>query len=208
MDILVRVLFQSTLPLRGATRNSAGFWKHTNFNPRSPCGERLLTQCLLRFFAISIHAPLAGSDLGTAVVGVCDEQFQSTLPLRGATRTSRQGNRRRWKISIHAPLAGSDRPYTSSPRYSLSFQSTLPLRGATRSLRDRRRHHPISIHAPLAGSDQADQSLDQHTGISIHAPLAGSDLLSLFSDGFDAISIHAPLAGSDLRTSSALARPF
>ena len=57
-----------------------------NFNPRSPCGERL------DFFAankkrphISIHAPLAGSD-PTYEQLTAYRRFQSTLPLRGATR--------------------------------------------------------------------------------------------------------------------------
>ena len=57
-------LFQSTLPLRGATR----FKKQRciiffNFNPRSPCGERL--------------NQLKKNDY--------TYKFQSTLPLRGAT---------------------------------------------------------------------------------------------------------------------------
>ena len=56
--------FQSTLPLRGATtpffpcRQS-----RADFNPRSPCGERLdRLMSLTSANAISIHAPLAGSD--------------------------------------------------------------------------------------------------------------------------------------------------
>ena len=57
------------------------------FNPRSPCGERL-----------------------AVTYGNHDQrlQFQSTLPVRGATTDSITG----WetvRISIHAPRAGSDR---------------------------------------------------------------------------------------------------
>ena len=78
--------FQSTLPVRGATRLAIRErWLREHFNPRSPCGER----------HDSIALPSA---TGT---------FQSTLPVRGATRGRVCGQ---WmkSISIHAPRAGSD----------------------------------------------------------------------------------------------------
>ena len=57
-------LFQSTLPLRGAT-DTPYPTEHctTYFNPHSPCGERLIQpadHAVSRH--ISIHTPLAGSD--------------------------------------------------------------------------------------------------------------------------------------------------
>ena len=79
-----------------------------NFNPHSPCGERLpRLNIIAPFHPISIHTPLAGSDIKSLkslnVVAI----FQSTLPLRGAT------------LSLSTRSACS------------IFQSTLPLRGAT-----------------------------------------------------------------------------
>ena len=58
------VLFQSTLPLRGATWMSARrTCTGTNFNPHSPCGERRTERPQgIRYGRISIHTPLAGSD--------------------------------------------------------------------------------------------------------------------------------------------------
>ena len=56
--------FLSTLPSRGATFKHyiSSMWI-CNFYPRSPRGERHVFQALLLHpFAISIHAPLAGSD--------------------------------------------------------------------------------------------------------------------------------------------------
>ena len=57
--------FQSTLPVRGATACSPAVLRHCKyFNPRSPCGERLdnvHSRC--HAFTISIHAPRAGSDV-------------------------------------------------------------------------------------------------------------------------------------------------
>ena len=73
-------------PLAGSDRKtlktSANSW---NFNPHSPCGER--------------RVPLTYAS--------CICQFQSTLPLRGATRLQKQSGMT-IKISIHTPLAGSD----------------------------------------------------------------------------------------------------
>ena len=145
--------FQSTHPLRGATLDKvrrqhlirisihaplAGCDRHRaggigilqHFNPRTPCGVRLVCIGVTLFIL----------------------PFQSTHPLRGATI-----NGDRWKeyghISIHAPLAGCDpvmrrcemlrlhfNPRTpcgvrhDRPRGACAcyrFQSTHPLRGAT-----------------------------------------------------------------------------
>ena len=57
-------------------------------------------------------------------------EFQSALPLRGATNSTVRG--------YHTVL----------------FQSALPLRGATLTSSGMPAHVTISIRAPLAGSDQ------------------------------------------------------
>ena len=80
-------IFQSALPLRGATIKAVEIFLVSHyFNPRSPCGERheFRIRCYL-WHLISIRAPLAGSD---------DENAHRY--------EQRQG------ISIRAPLAGSD----------------------------------------------------------------------------------------------------
>ena len=101
-------VFQSTLPVRGATQATMPPALRPDFNPRSPCGERP--------HQAAIHSACQG--------------FQSTLPVRGATTSSQAA---RWYssdfnprspcgerlfivitpdtvhiISIHAPRAGSD----------------------------------------------------------------------------------------------------
>ena len=103
-----------------------------DFNPHSPCGERRGLQDAFGFVhGISIHTPLAGSDetrmgvqqsrnisIHTPLAGSDRPYtsspkysllFQSTLPLRGATRFGEEGRAER-QISIHTPLAGSDAP--------------------------------------------------------------------------------------------------
>ena len=101
--------FQSTLPMRGATQIlilhiALSF----NFNPHSPCGERLSINVNGNMIGnISIHTPHAGSDAFRKIPAVPARQFQSTLPMRGATRYWTY-NSIRALISIHTPHAGSD----------------------------------------------------------------------------------------------------
>ena len=123
--------FQSTLPLRGATSfaftvspngdisihaplaGSDDLGKHLVSHPtlisiHAPLAGSDPTDCAAACNAvISIHAPLAGSDKQKAGEFVAAFQFQSTLPLRGAT-----------SVMPRSMMA-------------LLFQSTLPLRGAT-----------------------------------------------------------------------------
>ena len=104
------VLFQSTLPVRGATADSLGAAHGDSyFNPRSPCGERRLQiSWLVHPFHFNPRSPCGErqvADLSEWWWG----QFQSTLPVRGATG--------------HECERGLE-----SKRL---FQSTLPVRGAT-----------------------------------------------------------------------------
>ena len=110
VHIVLIPIFQSTLPVRGATGTlNAPQQCQTHFNPRSPCGER------------------RGS--GAANYEIADI-FQSTLPVRGATGKN-VGYIEGVLISIHAPRAGSDQQDISFSEGYHRFQSTLPVRGAT-----------------------------------------------------------------------------
>ena len=172
-----RRLFQSTLPVGGATR----FCVFVAFTIR-----------------ISIHAPRGGSDAAISAAYRMGWTFQSTLPVGGATAPGGyQGLQR--KISIHAPRGGSDHqvpadhglchdfnprsPWGERPDYhhqysgdhhfnprspwgerrqggykmseQVQFQSTLPVGGATQAARIAAASvHGISIHAPRGGSDR------------------------------------------------------
>ena len=123
--------FQSTHPLRGATRRRiGGVGRQMHFNPRTPCGVR--RGAYVDYDAvwfISIHAPLAGCDGREASARRSTAEFQSTHPLRGATRLSARYSRL-MAISIHAPLAGCDAGEMTFEDVR-TFQSTHPLRGAT-----------------------------------------------------------------------------
>ena len=169
-------LFQSTLPLRGATLPDATeLTKAINFNPRSPYGERLFGFTLdlgdlgfqstlplrgatnrflhcVQFLIISIHAPLTGSDPWPGDIRRPRNHFNPRSPYGERLRCS-PFPYSRFQISIHAPLTGSDIRKNLIGCSLQVFQSTLPLRGATRMGRSPFVWTRISIHAPLTGSD-------------------------------------------------------
>ena len=193
-------LFQSTLPIRGATSYHSFSWLPLRyFNPHSPYGERL---------------KLTMTSIMTII-------FQSTLPIRGATtayismapiavisiHTPHTGSDLLLSllvlgtkiISIHTPHTGSDDSFLSGTIYPARFQSTLPIRGATSAVpsvlpidtfqstlpirgatSDRCPipcHRCISIHTPHTGSDPSCRVIVYHTDISIHTPHTGSDII-------------------------------
>ncbi len=156
VQLIVAKQFRSTLPLRGATLLSVSSVLSLNhFDPRSPCGERHDGggERPVRV-VISIHAPLAGSDLvRTHVAMWVARHFDPRSPC-GERRDVPRDGWLRSAISIHAPLAGSDRRIAAfrgqttghfdprspcgerlglykSPHIRKKFRSTLPLRGAT-----------------------------------------------------------------------------
>ena len=81
---------------------------------------------------ISIHAPRTGSDTRREAIQLCRDEFQSTLPARGATGICPE-----------------------QEDTMKQFQSTLPARGATAECPEDFAALPISIHAPRTGSDSA-----------------------------------------------------
>ena len=146
-----------------------------NFNPRTPCGVR--RDCVLRFAGrqgisihaplagcdnadiaemcrrkkISIHAPLAGCDTAVPPSSIHATEFQSTHPLRGATRSGGDSSVSALFQSTH-PLRGATE-FNPTDSEVVEFQSTHPLRGATEAYITAYGRQTISIHAPLAGCD-------------------------------------------------------
>ena len=168
-NYISEIIFQSTLPLRGATTSSPSHRQAAYFNPRSPCGERRDTGIGVKIHAeISIHAPPAGSDPTPIQAFTSRANFNPRSPCG-----ERPGGGMPFQdrlISIHAPPAGSDdyssfqasHPSNFNPRSPCGerqnrlgtsnrntiFQSTLPLRGATSvrawSAQDRQYFNPRS----------------------------------------------------------------
>ena len=182
--------------------------------------------------SISIHAPLAGCDScgltqkqigehfnprtpcgvrpGAWTSWVMPSRFQSTHPLRGATRWQ-AAQRMGVSISIHAPLAGCDSS-TACPKLRRKISIHAPLAGCDRALFESQRGDRYFNPRTPCGVRRFNSicfSSDHH--ISIHAPLAGCDGETVqYSNSLLYISIHAPLAGCDggLRPAAPLERRY
>ena len=145
------------------------------FNPRSPCGERLvLSTGGDTYSSFQSTLPVWGATSLFIKPRFMLVIFQSTLPVWGATKYIVSACREGY-ISIHAPRVGSDlnksrlraKSAHFNPRSPCGerqkmgaaktpghgFQSTLPVWGATGSGFRQRRKSAISIHAPRVGSD-------------------------------------------------------
>ncbi len=191
-------IFQSTLPVRGATTISGwATFPRRYFNPRSPCGERRLKPHKPRSDRYFNPRSPCGERPSLLALLYTPLIFQSTLPVRGATNSVSLLFHIS-SISIHAPRAGSDWISTRRALRSGRFQSTLPVRGATAEWLKKYASTPISIHAPRAGSDFRQLlQISSNGNFNPRSPCGErpyrSALCSLPSD----ISIHAPRAGSD-----------
>ena len=167
--------FQSTLPMRRATRpgrvepNVSFISIHT---PHAGSDARRAVKTV--YNKISIHTPHAGSDYLGSEHQFGAGRFQSTLPMRGATA--------RDQLAEHNLR---------------QFQSTLPMRGATTKVYTFPACMTISIHTPHAGSDLGIRFGHPRWSISIHTPHAGSDTGQPVHFYLSCISIHTPHAGSD-----------
>ena len=103
----------------------------THFNPRPPCGERLITNLVKNLEeVISIHAPHAGSDRQEKY-NTCYEQDFNPRPPCGE---------RRQPIAVRAqkqchfnprPPCGERHLLVKYVTGMVEFQSTPPMRGAT-----------------------------------------------------------------------------
>ena len=104
--------FQSTLPMRGATQHARRWRLKISISIHTPHAGS--DSCTIRFYVIqniSIHTPHAGSDPATIWRRENLTQFQSTLPMRGATSSDRAFQARIPDFNPHSPCG--ERPITS-----------------------------------------------------------------------------------------------
>ena len=191
------VVFQSTLPVRGATRLYAESmcWLPISIHaPRAGSDDRV--QSVRRVWCISIHAPRAGSD---AIIvppiftifdfnprSPCGERhsstitppqstgFQSTLPVRGATLP----------LCILPRGSGHFNPRSPCGERLISWVSDMGAKdfnprspcGERRFPRSRSITAPgFQSTLPVRGATSAFYPITPTGVISIHAPRAGSD---------------------------------
>ena len=146
--------FQSTLPGWGATCRQCDIRRRSSdFNPRSPDGERLICDIIKGSVSrISIHAPRMGSDASDDNRSCPMADFNPRSPDGERPRVRWAARRLQEYFNPRSP--DGERPVTVPPWPIVPiFQSTLPGWGATLPLDGARRVRNISIHAPRMGSD-------------------------------------------------------
>ena len=122
--------FNPRLPRGRRLGQCSVFYVNRHFNPRLPRGRRrATTQAIGKPRLISIHASLAGGDLGNLPHLHC-RYISIHASLAGGDRFSASSWIRRF-ISIHASLAGGDRNFVVESVRAYLFQSTPPSREAT-----------------------------------------------------------------------------
>ena len=168
-------IFQSTLPARGATTPQAPTPIITsNFNPRSPHGERQL----LRGLACNIRYFNPRSPHG-------ERPYRSNLRVSSIYFNPRSphGERRGQNSFQHEANYFNPRsPHGERPQAPARTQAILP----------------ISIHAPRTGSDVMGESqLSFYYNFNPRSPHGERRISGLNGRMVEAISIHAPRTGSD-----------
>ena len=134
---------------------------------------------------------------------VLDDEFQSTHPLRGATRHLFP-SLQIFLISIHAPLAGCDRSGRTSRSRQAHFNPRTPCGVRPSPCRRPLRRQDFNPRTPCGVRPPKSRTPCRGKGISIHAPHAGCDPVNDGVSGLYHISIHAPHAGCDLNNERSL----
>ena len=152
--MLTLIQFLSTLSLRRATAPPYNLMiQHTNFYPRSPCGERRPASHLSKFNT-SYFYPRSpcGERLFEYIQAGTGILFLSTLSLRRAT--SDVSERESLAEDFYPRSPCGERPQQRHlTKHPQKFLSTLSLRRATRCKLSWNNREVISIHALLAESD-------------------------------------------------------
>ena len=178
LAIPVEQEFQPTLPMRGATLGCAVIYcHHHSFQPTLPMrGATRTPHDAARSNRIPTHAPHAGSDRCVQAhsayqrnsnprspcgerheIPLCEggtNEFQPTLPMRGATSCSALIVEQRWYSNPRSPC-GERLVESDSVEIEKQFQPTLPMRGATPGYGAGYTAIKIPTHAPHAGSDRS-----------------------------------------------------
>ena len=188
--------FQSTRPMRGATRapsNQRDSWHvsihaphagrdawisvwcslQRGFNPRAPCGARQSRRCShIQTACFNPRAP-CGARLVARIRATLNVSFNPRAPCGARPRPwDDAGGKRRF--NPRAPCGARQR-YCSDCAKEAWFQSTRPMRGATVEYARVPVITRVSIHAPHAGRDLNARKEDKSNVVSIHAPHAGRD---------------------------------
>ena len=149
----------------------------SNFNPRSPCGERRLITPYEQLFGHFNPRSPCGERPASLDASRTASKFQPTLPLWGATLQHYSGFKVR-DISTHAPPVGSDstrcrgpcRRGNFNPRSPCGERPTRPTTATTPS--------HFNPRSPCGERPTSTEVISRLKAISTHAPPVGSDRAS------------------------------
>ena len=193
-------IFQSTLPVWGATPSRYGSVQHVRISIHAPRvgSDMICCSTLITADCISIHAPRVGSDQLILFAPSRNTGFQSTLPVWGATDHATAVLGQRCDFNPRSPC-GERRTHDTVGGCGTIFQSTLPVWGATWTV-GKIYEYKDDFNPRSPCGERRKKLLESYamSGISIHAPRVGSDHAQLTTDADgNWISIHAPRVGSD-----------
>ena len=149
----MRILFQSTRPVWGATPRRAKLWpRPKSFNPRAPCGAR----------------PGWLSAFGTRL------SFNPRAPC-GARRKLARIKATALLVSIHAPRVGRDEQPAVVMVPKSSFNPRAPCGARPGSAPSRPIGFCFNPRAPCGARHENSAGLHAFMQVSIHAPRVGRD---------------------------------
>ena len=219
--IYAYVLFQPTLPARGATAWHIALTGSSDFNPRSPHGER---QCRKRrihamsvisthaprtgsdslrpaprlCLAISTHAPRTGSDDANKMVSAPFPHFNPRSP-HGERQTQQRAEQRHILISTHAPRTGSDAAAGGRGRGTEHFNPRSP--HGERPMAQAAETEPVAIFQPTLPARGATLRsalfITMPPDFNPRSPHGERPFARLLQNLRNGISTHAPRTGSD-----------
>ena len=215
-------VFQSTLPARGATAvqrkridqqiisihaprtgsdltPSFSTVKYSNFNPRSPHGERRVCFCrpckhIVDFNPRSPH----GERRSVRAVWLPTPMYFNPRSPHGERQEDISKAMTAEQISIHAPRTGSDLKITTSVLNFFHFNPRSPhgerhgARGAERARTD-----DFNPRSPHGERRMAEAGVTRYAGFQSTLPARGATPSILRINCRRPISIHAPRTGSD-----------
>ena len=189
-------MFQSTRPVRGATREHSPCPQRPAVSIHAPrAGRDVAILYAVSYLYVSIHAPRAGRDRASRALPKPYPCFNPRAPC-GARRINRKDGDMHIKFQSTRPVRGATRPSSPFP-LAVPFQSTRPVRGATRGCGSSACPQEFQSTRPVRGATSDSCRVRRRSCVSIHAPRAGRDGFVPQYAGVPRVSIHAPRAGRD-----------
>ena len=174
--------------------------KQSDFNPRAPCGARQsLQQTSGRLEAFQSTRPVRGATLSLLMRSPPCLNFNPRAPC-GARLVGRLRPPQGLSISIHAPRAGRDPAPVSSDLDNNQFQSTRPVRGATPSRTIQSSALLFQSTRPVRGATRMMTLMVSSSRFQSTRPVRGATRPDEQGRGRADISIHAPRAGRDSKS--------